>query len=103
MPLDEGEALSDVYDYFDIAFIGANGVSDKGWTVLKNKEYKRKTESFELAKQRVILCDASKCGITLNGVLGAPDAQFDAIMDRDETNEEFNKVYGMFQDKMKLV
>lgn len=102
VPLKESEKLSDQYDSFDIAFLGANGASQEGFTVLENTEYKRKTEAFQLAKKRVVLCDASKCGIRLKASLARKDQDFTAIMNDAPSNEQFIKVKEALGDKIVL-
>jgi len=103
IPKSEDEKLSDQYDAFDIAFIGANGISPDRITIPPNAERRRKTEALALAKKKVILCDASKCGIVLNGHLASAEDEFTLIMNNDPTNQAFQNIIDAYSGKVILV
>lgn len=103
IPVRDSEKLSDQFDYFDLGFLGVNGATAEGFTVPDNVEYRRKVESMALSKEKILLCDSSKCGISLKGLLCGTEDTFTVIMDRAQNNREFEHVYQAFQDKMRLV
>jgi len=102
VPKDENEKLSNLYPGFDICFIGANGASAESLTVLLNAEYKRKVDALALSKKRVILCDASKCGIILDATLISSDDDFTVIMNNDESNAAFKDIVQAYEGKVLL-
>jgi DeoR family fructose operon transcriptional repressor len=102
VPKSESERMSDIYESFDIAFVGANGVTEKSLTVLPNSEYKRKKEALALGTRKVVLCDASKSGVSLAGELIRADEDFTLIINNDQTNETFKSVVGAYENKVKL-
>lgn len=103
VPKHQNEKLSDSYDSFDLAFIGANGLSNEKITILPNAEYKRKKEALDLAKQKVVLCDASKSGIVLKGDLVTKDDDFILITNNDESNHTFKEIITSYEGKVRLV
>lgn len=103
IPVRDSEKLSDQFDYFDLGFLGVNGATAEGFTVPDNAEYRRKHESLMLSRQKVLLCDSSKCGICLRGLLCGPEDEFTVIMNRAQDNKEFEQVYQVFQDRIRLV
>ena len=102
VPKHESERLADIYDSFDLAFIGANGMSEEKITILPNAEYNRKKEALSIAKQKMVLCDSSKCGIVLKGDLVTRDDDFTLIINDDEGNEAFDRVIPFYKDKARL-
>lgn len=87
---------------FDIAFIGVNGATKEGFSILNNPEVRRKKEAFALGKRKVLLCDASKCGILLEELIATKDSDFEVIMNEDSNNEKFRIVAEEFKDKLNL-
>ncbi len=101
IPKKENEKLGDIYNNFDLAFIGANGITSDKITVLPNSEYKRKVEALSLAKQKVVLCDSSKCGIVLKSDLVTKEDDFILITNADESNS-VKEIITSYGDKVRL-
>ncbi len=103
IPLSNETKSFENYDFFDIAFLGVNGATCEGFSVLPNNEYPRKKEAFATAKKRILMCDSSKCGILLPAFLGTPADDFEVIMDDVVTTDAFAEVQKAFADKLVIV
>ncbi len=104
IPLNDKERSFEQYkDGFDIAFLGTNGATANGFSAHPNSEYPRKKEAFAAAKKRVLLCDSSKCGIELSGILGDKDSEYCVIMDDLSSSAAYNEVKSAFSDKIVTV
>ncbi|MBR2834293.1 MAG: TIR domain-containing protein [Coriobacteriales bacterium] len=89
---------------FDLAFIGANGLSlDGGITTHSNLEVQRKRDAFSCAAKRCIVCDSSKCGITLEEQIATWDEEMAIVCDDDPSNEDLQSILEKYRDRFELV
>lgn len=89
---------------FDIAFIGANGITlDNGITTHSNKEVQSKMDALNSANKVIILCDDSKWGIHLEEQLATWDDNFTLITNKNDDNVVLAKASELYENKIEMV
>lgn len=104
VPLNDSEeslsAFAEELGGYDLAFIGANGITEAGLTTHINREMYGKRVAYEHADKRIIVCDASKYGIQLEYKLAEFADDFTLV---SNSSTELEKLKDKYPNKIILV
>lgn len=96
---DNLQNLIDYAGHIDVAFIGANGITEEGVATHDNLELFNKRIVLKNATQVFFAADDSKCGLTCESILKTFDENdFKIIVNRNDANDDLQKLLKMFPD-----
>jgi DeoR family transcriptional regulator, fructose operon transcriptional repressor len=95
--------LSEAVGGFDIGIVGVNGVSEEGFTTHENSEAQNKIDIMNVARERLIVGDSSKVGLTLDRKFADFNDNLRFIVDDDRENARLQSLVASYAQKIILV